>query len=1010
MGTLMYGAGHVWEGQAHFYLHDGELFRSPPDETFIHMLQQNCCLTGPHFPPPAIVEALQDYVTHYYKVRRLHLIVVDLWRPWKHNTARAKEITDQLWYISHCADTHRVSPFRPDGPEPPLRCRRFAYGYALDGSECPSYLVWPQRDGHSYVLLDTSTNDTLPLNQEFFRPLGMEHFYDSFALESQISVRREALRLFGLRENELMPDLHITRDGVLRIRLGAHQEHRVNHVARATDRTKVSADVIQLAAHEEDPAPQQDMSEGDASDSDGSESASDSEQNDPPSSLVADAEQYELMQLAYAAVGKDFTGKEDLIGAKYSKLLKLEMVPERWPLARLSFSLQTCVDHLDRVLAGCCWEVQATRTTPSESLASLHEVAKCLTMKLAVYLAKEVAAILRAVLTHETKKLYNDSTVHLLCSNYWVQPIYRELLHSSSRSNATRECERKRPSSGLARVTAYPKPPKRWRPSASGTSFSDWIGGVIAGVFRQKGAAPWGITNAEKLQLSVFLPNDLSLEDWYAGVYGLPTVWPEVSMMGADHLRKVAGYDFHDLRKKYDVKTMWGDLDPQWRLLQSQLVARGPGWYSPADLKERLFTNKSKRLGDDMKEALRTDDNTIAWQAWNVAHDLIWQSCRPGPPLVFPGEKELIRAMYDQIGEEEQVMPASDSDQNDPPSSLVADAEQYELMQVAYAAVGKDNNGQEDLIGEGERKRPRSGLARVAAYPKPPKQRKPSASGASFSDWIGGTCCADTLQVWFPAHWAPVVLQQLQQKEDSYRAENPSWMDQEVAPADIRKQWQEARANRRMQFKVGNYRDGSWESNIRMLTGTIKVDWIQLPVELYLAALPTLKQGVIAGVSGRKASMLGADNLRKVAGYDFHLLRKKYDVRSMWGDLDPQWRLLQSQLETRGPGWYSPAELKERLFTNKSNRPGDDTKEALRTDGNTTAWQAWYAAQNLIWQLCQPAPPLVFPGEQEIFRAMYAQIGEEEQVISPPYTRTPLDASMRGRKKRKQGEDNALVG
>ena len=55
-------------------------------------------------------------------------------------------------------------------------------------------------------------------------------------------------------------------------------------------------------------------------------------------------------------------------------------------------------------------------------------------------------------------------------------------------------------------------------------------------------------------------------------------------------------------------------------------------------------------------------------------------------------------------------------------------------------------------------------------------------------------------------------------------------------------------------------------------------------------------------------------------------------------------------------------------------------------------------------------PPLVFPGEKEIFRAMYAQVGEEEQIISPPYTRTPLDASMRGRKKRKQGEDNAPVG
>ena len=107
-----------------------------------------------------------------------------------------------------------MSPLRPDGPELPLRCCRFAYGCALDGSECPSYLVWSQRDGHSYVLLDTSTDDTLRLSQEFFRPLGMKHFYDSFALESQISVSREAMRLFGLREDELMPDLHITRVGV----------------------------------------------------------------------------------------------------------------------------------------------------------------------------------------------------------------------------------------------------------------------------------------------------------------------------------------------------------------------------------------------------------------------------------------------------------------------------------------------------------------------------------------------------------------------------------------------------------------------------------------------------------------------------------------------------------------------------------------------------------------------------------------------------------------------------
>ena len=72
--------------------------------------------------------------------------------------------------------------------------------------------------------------------------------------------------------------------------------------------------------------------------------------------------------------------------------------------------------------------------------------------------------------------------------------------------------------------------------------------GAIAGVFRKKGAAPWGTVRAESCN-SVFLPNDLSLDDWHAGFYALPTVWSEASMLGADYLRKVAGYDFHLLRR-----------------------------------------------------------------------------------------------------------------------------------------------------------------------------------------------------------------------------------------------------------------------------------------------------------------------------------------------------------------------------------------------------------------------------------------------------------------------------
>ena len=69
--------------------------------------------------------------------------------------------------------------------------------------------------------------------------------------------------------------------------------------------------------------------------------------------------------------------------------------------------------------------------------------------------------------------------------------------------------------------------------------FPTWKQGVIAGVFKIKGVSPWAITRAEKLQVSVFLPNEQSMDDWYSGVYALPTVWPDVFMMEINNLRKV---------------------------------------------------------------------------------------------------------------------------------------------------------------------------------------------------------------------------------------------------------------------------------------------------------------------------------------------------------------------------------------------------------------------------------------------------------------------------------------
>ena len=108
--------------------------------------------------------------------------------------------------------------------------------------------------------------------------------------------------------------------------------------------------------------------------------------------------------------------------------------------------------------------------------------------------------------------------------------------------------------------------------------------GVITRMFKIKGGFLWAITRVEKLQV---LPNDLSLDEWY--VHALPTVWPDVT-----------------------------NIHPQRRLLQQHLETKGPGWYPLAEREERLFTNRSNRPGDDMKDELRTDSDPIAWRIWRL--------------------------------------------------------------------------------------------------------------------------------------------------------------------------------------------------------------------------------------------------------------------------------------------------------------------------------------------------------------------------------------------------------
>ena len=79
------------------------------------------------------------------------------------------------------------------------RCRRFIYGYTLDHSEFPCYLLWPCRDQGEYWLVDTMTDDYLLLSTKtYFRPLELHHFYDAFSLDGRSNLRKDALAQFQL--------------------------------------------------------------------------------------------------------------------------------------------------------------------------------------------------------------------------------------------------------------------------------------------------------------------------------------------------------------------------------------------------------------------------------------------------------------------------------------------------------------------------------------------------------------------------------------------------------------------------------------------------------------------------------------------------------------------------------------------------------------------------------------------------------------------------------------------
>ena len=131
----------------------------------------------------------------------------------------------------------------------PLHCRRFVYGYSLDGSDFPCYFLWPHRtQENNFWLLESQTHRYVDLSlADFLQPLGIRHFYDAFSLNAEVSIRTAALDAFQFQESDLSSDLLVSADAACARGWADHKEQPMDQNAPEADIRNVRLDVISVS-------------------------------------------------------------------------------------------------------------------------------------------------------------------------------------------------------------------------------------------------------------------------------------------------------------------------------------------------------------------------------------------------------------------------------------------------------------------------------------------------------------------------------------------------------------------------------------------------------------------------------------------------------------------------------------------------------------------------------------------------------------------------------------------
>ena len=166
--------------------------------------------------------------------------------------------------------------------------------------------------------------------------------------------------------------------------------------------------------------------------------------------LANDLYHIDLRRYSRGITSEDAAGVLLLDGQE--KLQELVHLPRTWPLARLTIPFEGLSKQIDRLLEGYCFQILATNRYPEAHNGRVLQTATHLTWILAEYLADTIAWLMRSILGHDSKILFDKDTQLLLTPKFWVLPLYREFLNSARRIRPSPSSERARGCTGLVKV------------------------------------------------------------------------------------------------------------------------------------------------------------------------------------------------------------------------------------------------------------------------------------------------------------------------------------------------------------------------------------------------------------------------------------------------------------------------------------------------------------------------------------------------------------------------------